>query len=144
MNRRISSAPIDYLVVHCADTSDDKDYAAEDIHAWHKANGWDGIGYHAVILRDGAIHPGRPDYWLGAHVKGHNSKSLGVCLIGRSQFPKAQINALAVWLEEKLGMYPDAGVVGHRDFDSGKTCPNFDVARWWSDGAPVDSLEAYQ
>ena len=59
----------------------------------HMNFGWDGIGYHKIILRDGTIENGRPEYWMGAHVKGKNNKSLGVCLIGRNQFTNRQFNS---------------------------------------------------
>lgn len=122
---------IRYLVVHCADTPDDRNHTAEDIHRWHLERGWSGIGYHAVITRDGQIQTGRPDYWQGAHVNGHNAHSLGVCLIGRNKFTNAQFDALAYWISDKLAHYPGAQVVGHCDLDPKKTCPNFNVKGWW-------------
>ena len=67
---------IRYLVVHCADTPDDQPLDASDIHRMHLGFGWNGIGYHRVICRDGRIEHGRPDYWIGAHVKGFNEISL--------------------------------------------------------------------
>ena len=78
---------IAYLVVHCSDTPDDAALTGRDIHQMHLGFGWDGVGYHRVIGRDGVVEPGRPDYWIGAHVKGFNDVSLGVCLIGRTILP---------------------------------------------------------
>ena len=51
---------IRYLVVHCSDTDDS--LTARDIHAMHLGFGWDGIGYHAVICKDGTVEAGRPTY----------------------------------------------------------------------------------
>ena len=120
---------IKYLVVYCSDTPNNREVTAAEIHDWHKnGNGWDGIGYHVVIKRDGAIEHGRPEYWAGAHVKGHNSESLGVCLIGRDQYTDNQLNSLQEVLRTWKIKYPTAATVGHRDLDPGKTCPNFDVA----------------
>ena len=51
---------IRYLVVHCSDT--EADLTATDIHAMHLGFGWDGIGYHAVITKDGTLEPGRPHF----------------------------------------------------------------------------------
>ena len=59
----------------------------------HLNFGWNGIGYHKVILRNGEIQDGRPEYWIGAHVKGKNTVSLGVCLIGRDEFTKNQFDS---------------------------------------------------
>ncbi|MDE1464806.1 N-acetylmuramoyl-L-alanine amidase [Spartinivicinus poritis] len=120
------------LVVHCSDTPDERDISAEDIHQWHKEKGWDGIGYHKVIKRDGTIENGRPDYWPGAHVRGYNSYSLGVCLIGRDCITSEQLVSLEKVIDDWLLKYPKAEIVGHCDLDPGKTCPNFDVQDWWS------------
>ncbi len=124
---------IRYLVVHCSDTPDDEPVTAKDIHAMHLGFGWHGVGYHRVINRDGLIEPGRPDYWIGAHVYGHNEISLGVCLIGRTEFTDAQFTALEKVLREWTVRHPQAEVVGHCDFEyTEKTCPNFDAKDWWS------------
>ena len=119
------------LVVHCSDTPDDRDISAEDIHQWHKEKGWDGIGYHKIIKRDGTIENGRPDYWPGAHVKGHNHSSLGVCLIARNIITPPQLVSLEKVIDDWLLKYPKAEVLGHYDLDPNKTCPNFDVKDWW-------------
>ncbi|MDO6747185.1 N-acetylmuramoyl-L-alanine amidase [Gilvimarinus sp. 1_MG-2023] len=133
---------IKYLVVHCADTPDTVDhYNAADVHAWHKARGWDGIGYHAVITRDGTVEAGRPEYWQGAHVAGHNSESLGVCLIGRKLFTLEQYRKLKGILVYWLERHPNALVIGHRDLDPNKACPNFDVRQWWAENDPRPQLE---
>ena len=42
----------------------------------HLGFGWDGIGYHKVILRSGKVENGRPEFWIGAHVKGKMNKVL--------------------------------------------------------------------
>ena len=124
-----------YLVVHCADTPNNREVTAEEIHRWHtNGNGWSGIGYHAVIRRDGLIERGRPEYWHGAHVKGHNHESLGVCLVGRDQYTDQQLESLRMLLRDWKEKHPDAEIVGHCDLDSGKTCPNFDVKHWVETG----------
>ena len=88
----LSKDKIKYLIVHCSDTNDD--FTIEEIHKMHLDFGWDGIGYHKVIDQKGEVYNGRPEYWTGAHVKGFNNKSLGVCLIGRNVFSKKQLNSL--------------------------------------------------
>ena len=85
---------IAYLVVHCSDTPDSDPLTSRDLHKMHLGFGWDGIGYHRIIKRDGIVEFGRPDYWVGAHVKGFNNISLGVCLIGRHIFTDVQMKAL--------------------------------------------------
>ena len=66
----------------------------------HLGFGWDGIGYHKVINSDGEIEDGRPEYWVGAHVRGLNDCSLGVCLIGKSKFNTHQMESLKIILKE--------------------------------------------
>ncbi|WP_222937554.1 peptidoglycan recognition protein family protein [Spartinivicinus ruber] len=64
------------------------------LHLWHVQRNWSGIGYHKVIQRDGAIENGCPEFWPGAHVRGHNRNRLGVCLIGRDEFTLGQLDSL--------------------------------------------------
>ena len=122
---------IQYLVVHCSDTPNEENLNATDIHQMHLGFGWNGIGYHKVILRNGEIQNGRPEYWVGAHVKGKNLNSLGVCLIGRDNFTKYQFNSLEEVLKLWKKTSPLAIIEGHCDTQStSKTCPNFDVKKW--------------
>jgi len=130
----LNANDIKYLVVHCSDTPDNELLTARDIHAMHLGFDWHGIGYHRVINRQGIIEHGRPDYWIGAHVYEHNEESLGVCLIGRQNFTDKQYNSLETVLHEWTTQYPNAEVVGHRDFaNTEKTCPNFNAKKWWKE-----------
>ena len=54
----------------------------EEINDIHKESGWDGIGYHYYIRKDGTIYSGRPEECIGSHVYGKNKDSLGICLEG--------------------------------------------------------------
>jgi len=58
------------------------DTTVEQIDEWHKARGWSGIGYHWVLLEDGTWAKGRPENKTGAHCKGHNKDSIGICITG--------------------------------------------------------------
>ena len=122
---------IEFIIIHCSDTPDTSNLSALDIHKMHLGFGWDGIGYHKVILRDGKIECGRPIYWVGAHTYGYNHNSLGICLIGRTKFTDLQFKSLKnVIIKMKLE-YPLAKIRGHRDMiETKKTCPNFDVSEW--------------
>ncbi|MDA9806224.1 N-acetylmuramoyl-L-alanine amidase [Alphaproteobacteria bacterium] len=127
----LSEKKINLLVVHCSDTANYQNLSAIDIHQMHLSFGWDGIGYHKIIKRSGKIENGRPEYWIGAHVKGKNDISLGVCLIGRDNFTKNQFKSLELVLKKWKRLYPNAKIVGHRDTGkTQKTCPNFDVIGW--------------
>ena len=128
------SSNIKLLVIHCSDTDNNIDLKALDIHKMHLNFGWDGIGYHKIICRSGKIENGRPEYWIGAHVKGKNDFSLGVCLIGRDNFTNKQFAALEQVLRSWKILYPKAEILGHCDTgDTSKTCPNFNVKIWCED-----------
>ena len=85
---------INYLIIHCSDTGNNNNIDASIIHKMHINFGWEGIGYHKVILRSGKIENGRPEFWIGAHVKGKNKNSLGICLIGTDKFTNKQFLSL--------------------------------------------------
>ena len=126
---------IELIVVHCSATPPDMDIGVAEIDKWHRERGFNGCGYHYVIKRNGDIEKGRPDHVSGAHVKGHNEKSLGICLVGGvdkdnnadCNFTQNQFYALEVLLSRLKDDYNNPKIVGHRDLDNGKACPSFDV-----------------
>lgn len=133
--------PVNYIVVHCSDSpnmlGDSRLDTAGSLHAWHIQRGWDGIGYHYVIDEMGREEQGRPvflgtkTFWPGAHVSGYNSVSIGICLIGKDHFHDSQLAAARKRIDSLIEIWPEAKVLGHRDLDGRKTCPNFDVAEWY-------------
>lgn len=100
--------------------------APEDIHAWHLKNGWAGFGYHLYVRKDGSVHRGRPIWASGAHTLNFNSRTLGVCCEGNydveTVMPPAQLEALRAVLGYLRGLYPDAAVRCHRDYNA-TACP---------------------
>lgn len=124
---------ISKFIVHCSDTPDDREVTAADVRYWHvKHRGWSDIGYHYVIRRDGSIEFGRPLERIGAHVKGHNTGSVGVCMIGSTNFTDEQFSALKSLYALFKVTFPDIKPYGHKDFSKVKTCPNFDVRNYLS------------
>lgn len=122
-----------YIVVHCSDTPNGRWHDAADIDRWHKERGWAGIGYHFAILLDGTVESGRPLDTPGAHVRGYNDESIGICLIGRDEYTDAQLRSLEGLVIAMKSNHRQADVVAHYDLDDhGKTCPNFNVMEWWS------------
>ncbi len=122
------------IIIHCSATKEGRNFTVADIDRWHRERGFFCIGYHFVIYRDGSIHVGRSVEEVGAHCKGHNTVSIGVCYIGglskdgkpkdtRTSEQKAALKALIEQLREE---YPEATVHGHNEF-SAKACPCFDV-----------------
>lgn len=128
------------IIIHCSDSTFGN---SAEIDKWHKANGWRGIGYHYVILNgrlpvhreydrgvDGVVEDGRPVDEQGAHCRGHNVDSIGICLIGRETFTQRQLfvalpKLLIELITEHLITVSD--IHGHCEFNSGKTCPNLDM-----------------
>ena len=122
---------VSLLIIHCSDTPDKDDFRALDIHKMHLSFGWSGIGYHKIICRDGVIEDGRPTYWVGAHTRGKNKESLGVCLIGRNEFTDKQFQSLEALLKKWKKTYPSASIIAHsKAIKTDKTCPNFNVDEW--------------
>lgn len=132
---------INFLVIHCSATRENVPFHASDIDRWHKAKGYNGIGYHYVITLDGVVENGRPEEQIGAHVSGHNKDSIGVCYIGgcdenmqakdtRTNKQKVALINLLIKLQVR---YPDAIILGHRDFPKvAKACPSFDAKKEYS------------
>jgi N-acetylmuramoyl-L-alanine amidase len=137
---------INNIIIHCSDSSFG---TAKTINDWHKergfgAKGIDGkvynIGYHYVINNgyiykdmylqdwDGVVEKGRPDSLAGAHCKGQNSKSIGICLIGVDKFTDKQFESLTRLIKELMLEYDldDEQINGHYEY-SDKSCPNFNV-----------------
>ena len=72
----------DTIVIHCTQTPADMNIGADKITEWHKDRGFDTIGYHFVIRRDGTIETGRDINMVGAHAVAVNGTSIGVALAG--------------------------------------------------------------
>jgi len=123
------------VIIHCADTPEGRDVKTEEIKRWHtEERGWSDIGYHWVVELDGSIHQGRSEDIAGAHCRGHNSDSIGICYVGGADSegnPKdtrteGQKDSLKSLITEILDRHANAEVFGHRDF-SEKACPSFDA-----------------
>lgn len=146
------------VVIHCSATREGQNVSAETIEKWHLKRGFDEIGYNIVIDLDCNIIMCRDWNKIPAHVKGNNSKTLGICLIGgldKNGKPKDTFNKT----HQKLVLYEvlstiminhfnrtakKIGVKGHRDyspdldgdgiiesFEWTKSCPCFDVQEWF-------------
>lgn len=125
------------------------------------------IGYHFVIYTRGAVATGRHVDEVGAHCQGYNATSIGICLIGCDKFTRAQWDSLRDWLcglaksleqqkpnpperfnnptpAEARAIFAQLGVrvLGHRQLNPDKTCPNFNVYTWLESGMqpPVEQI----
>lgn len=142
---------VNKLVVHTSATPPSMDIGVREIDQWHRKRGWLKVGYHFVIRRDGTVEIGRKRDEMGAHVSGHNSDSLGICLIGgvdakgkpENNYTAEQMASLKLVLAGLKFIHPHARICGHRDLSPDKNgdgvitpnewlkdCPCFDVEPW--------------
>lgn len=127
---------IDYIVVHSSASPEGREDTAEDVTRWHLARRFKDIGYHYVIELDGIVFQGRPLPKQGAHVRGHNTHTIGICYIGgtdntHQRNPKDtrtldQMKSLEHLLTDLKTMFPDAEIVGHGNL-AATSCPSFDA-----------------
>ncbi|TCS79300.1 peptidoglycan recognition protein family protein [Pectinatus cerevisiiphilus] len=118
----------DMIIIHHVGGTN-RDVSAAEIHQWHLANGWAGIGYHYVIRKDGTIERGRPRDVIGAHCYGYNKTSIGINLVGN--FEEAYPTEAQLASGEQLTAYlcqlyrlnaTDNIIFGHRDLND-TLCP---------------------
>lgn len=125
---------IDKIIIHCSATLPGQRVDVETITRWHKQRGFKTIGYHFFIDRSGTIHAGRPLEQQGAHCKGQNAHSIGICYEGGLNKEGKPLDtrtilqriAMKELVAQLLGQFPEATVHGHREF-ANKACPCFDV-----------------
>ena len=128
---------INTIVIHCSATPEAMTYPLESLRADHKKRGFVDVGYHYYIRKDGTIQEGRPLNQIGAHAKGYNTGSIGICYEGgldANRKPKdtrteAQKKSMLVLLKATLKLYPTiTRICGHRDLPKvAKDCPCFDA-----------------
>lgn len=107
-----------YIVIHHVGTMPKAKVDAAWLHQCHLEKGWSGCGYHFVILPDGTIERGRPEWALGSHTKGHNNEAIGINVVGdfaKTEPTEAQIKSLVNLLKHLKAKYSKTQVVGHRD-----------------------------
>lgn len=73
---------INYIVVHCSATREGCTLTSEALEAEHRRRGFRTTGYHYYIRRDGTVLGTRSLELPGAHCRGHNKYSIGICYEG--------------------------------------------------------------
>ena len=123
---------IDLIVIHCSATRADRTLTAFDLETLHRRRGFNGTGYHYYIRKDGTTLLTRPIERIGAHVKGFNASSIGICYEGGLD--------CRLLIHQLLEVFPGCRVCGHRDLSPDlngdgeiepeewiKACPCFEV-----------------
>ena len=126
---------IDLIVIHCSATRCNRSWPVTALIRCH-ADRFGFTGYHYYITRDGQTYQTRHEQLVGAHAKGYNAHSLGVCYEGGldangdpddTRTP-AQKQTLITLLRSLKVDYPNAVILGHRDLPwVKKECPCFDA-----------------
>lgn len=100
---------------------------AQLVDSWHRARGWNGMGYHFLVRKEnGIVETGRPIDTVGAHCTGQNADSVGICFEG--DFDKEEMNEeqlktgkeLIAYLRSKYG--DNIRIAKHKDFMA-TACP---------------------
>lgn len=127
---------IGQIIIHCSDSNWGD---VEEIRKWHLERGFGDIGYHFVITNgrlkfkdkynkenDGLIQKGRTIDKVGAHCKGFNDFSIGICLIGKEFFTGKQLYKSLPLLFSGLKYLniKTENISCHYEFNGNKTCPN--------------------
>lgn len=143
---------VNLIVIHCSADEAGTDRTVESINKDHRARGFRKIGYHFLIHIDGTISGAKEGMRKmneqGAHARGYNAYSVGVCYVGGLKKGKpsdtrttAQIHALRGVVKALQSIYPESQVVGHRDLSVDlngdgvitknewmKSCPCFEIS----------------
>ena len=143
---------INLIVVHCSATREDKSFTEHDLETCHRRRGFNGTGYHFYIRRNGDIKSTRPIERIGAHARGFNKESIGICYEGgldcrgvpkdtRTSWQKHSLRVLILTL---LKDFPGCRICGHRDLSPDlnrngeiepeewtKACPCFEAGSEW-------------
>ncbi len=134
---------IQYIVVHCSATRANIPFTEEQLLKCHLQRGFKCIGYHFYITRDGELHHCRPVSEPGAHVRGFNRHSIGICYEGgldENGYPvdtrtQAQRFTLLDLLTILRHQYPKAQILGHYQLSASihKACPCFDCRKEYAE-----------
>lgn len=145
MNRLVK-----YIIIHC--TAGPLWQTTDAIKAyWLNVLGWKSYGYHHLISADGLDEYLTPIERISNGVAGFNSNSINICCKGGidakgnpiDNRTPAQIETLIKLIKKYKAMFPNAIVLGHRDFSTDqngngiidrwefiKSCPGYDVRDW--------------
>lgn len=123
---------IKQIILHHSLTRDSRTVSWDAIRKYHVfALGWSDIGYHAgieLINNRYEILLGRPFSKIGAHTRGYNRYSIGICMIGNFDLlppPSEQWDLTMGFIKDLMKIFKISkkNVFGHHDFNINKSCP---------------------
>lgn len=129
---------IKYIAIHCTATSQNAKVQSI-LNYWKEKRGWTNPGYHFLIEPNGIVHNLQPIEKPSNGVAGFNHCTINIAYIGgiddkgnpidnRTEIQKKRMIEL---LEQLKKQFPNAKILGHRDFPNvKKACPSFKVSEW--------------
>lgn len=144
--------PIKLIVIHCSATREDREFTEYDLDICHRRRGIQRDGIPFLYPQNGDIKSTRPLERIGAHTRGFNKESIGICYEGgldckghpkdtRTEWQKHSMRVLILTL---LKDYPGCRICGHRDLSPDlngngeiepeewiKACPCFNAEKDW-------------
>ena len=89
------SRTVDRVFIHASDSDWKHHDDISVIRKWHvDENGWGDVGYHYFIKKNGTIQKGRNLEFTPSSQKGHNSRTISICLHGKERFTERQFESL--------------------------------------------------
>ena len=122
-NRRV-----DRVFLHCSASDIPAHDNVETIRAWHLARGFDDIGYHFFIHKNGDVSRGRDIGKVPAAQRRHNQRTIAICLHGlrEEKFTDLQYEALKTLCTDINNAYlQQVSFHGHCEV-AAKACPVID------------------
>jgi N-acetylmuramoyl-L-alanine amidase len=135
---------IKYIVVHCTATPQNTTIDSI-LRFWKDVRKWHAPGYHYVVKPDGEIVQLLDEKLISNGAFGHNPECVHIAYIGGidkdgkplDNRTDRQRHSLFDKLVELSERYPQARILGHRDFPNvAKACPSFDVKSWLASYTP--------
>lgn len=129
---------IKYIVLHC--TATPQTTTVKQIQDyWRNVKKWRSPGYHHIILPNGKIENILDINKIANGVAGNNAHSIHISYIGGVDANNKPIDnrtaeqkdSQVILLQKYNKLFPNAIILGHRDFAGvKKACPSFDVKEW--------------
>ena len=121
---------VDRVFIHCSASDAPRLVSTElrdAVYRWHVTErGWDDIGYHFLIDKEGNRMRGRSLELKPAAQAGHNKGSIAIMVHGDKSFEDVQFGALTA-LCNRINREFGGRITFHGHCEvSPKTCPNFD------------------
>jgi len=134
------------VIVHGSYSRPSQKWGVREIDEVHREKFGHSVGYHYIITRSGELEYGRDIHEIGAHTRGSNRDSIGICLIGGRKededewefnYTPEQMLTLYELLEAVDMVFGYLRLGGHGNFQDNRECPGFSVVEWAENYNPL-------